>query len=74
MATKVVSNCSYNVTKQLAKKLNLVWNLDKWIADAKKDGHTGCVKMWEEIKKDEIKHAKMLQGVVEGKSKKGGLK
>lgn len=73
-ALACLGNCNYNMTKQLAKNLQLLWNIDGYIADAKRDGHKECVKVWETIKADEQRHARMLRESIRGLARKGKFK
>ena len=61
MPVKCIGNCNYNMTKQLVKKLKFLWAVDKYLEDAKKENHKDCVKILEEIKKDEERHANILR-------------
>ncbi len=68
--TKICDDCTYNCTKQLAQKLDLLWRLDDYIKEAKKMKHSECVKIFERIKKDTKKHAELLRDVLTKKAKK----
>ena len=70
MAKTYLKNCNYNLANQLVKKLKFLWVADGLIADAKRDGHKDCEKMWHIIKKDEEKHAEMLRKQLIKKIKK----
>ena len=74
MAKKVCNDCTYNCTKQLAKKLDLLWRLDGYIKDSKKLKHKECAKVFELIKKDTLKHAELLRDLIGKKAKAGKLK
>jgi hypothetical protein len=74
MPAKAVGNCSYNCAKQLVKNSKFLWAVDRYIADAKKEGHKDCVKMWEHLKKGELHHAQMIRTAIEKKAKKGKFK
>lgn len=65
----VMSNCQYNVTKQLEKKLQFLWNVAGYIADAEKEGNVECAKLFREIRADEECHAKALKGLLLSESK-----
>jgi hypothetical protein len=71
MPKSVVCNCDYNMAKQLAKTSQFLWNIDTYVKDAKKEGHSGCVKMWEAIRKDAERHAKLLSSQIKKKVKVG---
>jgi hypothetical protein len=60
-AKDVMSNCQYNITKQLEKKLQFLWNVDGYIQDAEKEGNADCAKLFRQIKADEEHHAKALK-------------
>ncbi|MGA3020476.1 MAG: hypothetical protein ABSD68_00815 [Candidatus Micrarchaeales archaeon] len=64
MPKKHVENCYYNVHKQLVKRLQFLWYLDSYIKDSKKDSHTECARMWNEIAANERKNIKLLQTAV----------
>lgn len=64
MAKKVVANCYYNVHKQLVKRLQFMWNLDKYVKDSKSEGHAVCARMWEQIAKNDTRSIKLLQEAV----------
>lgn len=68
-----LNNCDYNCVKQLSKQLELLWNLDVYIKDAKSCGHEECEKVFEEIKKDTQKHVRALKGVVKKNIDAGGF-
>jgi bacterioferritin (cytochrome b1) len=60
-SSQILSNCQYNMTKQLEKTLQFLWNVDGYIRDAEKEGNTQCAKVLKEIKADEERHAQMLK-------------
>lgn len=66
-------NCNYNVMRQLTKKLSFLTKVDQYIQDAKRDGHPECAAMWEHIKADEDKHAKMMRDMVAKLAQDGKL-
>lgn len=74
MDSKVLNNCNYNCVKQLSKQLELLWNLDGYIKDAKDCGHGDCEKVFGDIKKDVQKHAEILKGLIEKQAKAGEFK
>lgn len=67
MATKndVMSNCSYNVHKQLVKRLQFVWHSERYMKEAMRDKHAKCAAMWKQIVANEHKNIKLLQAAVE---------
>lgn len=42
----VMSNCQYNLTKQLEKKMQFLWNVSGYIEDAEKEGNVECAKLF----------------------------
>jgi hypothetical protein len=69
----VCSDCSYNVMKQLVKMNEVLWHIDGYIKDSKKAKHKECQKVFEQIKKDNIKNATSLRKLLEGKACKHKL-
>ena len=69
----MVSDCSYNLMKQLVKLNQLLGNIDGYIEDAKKDGHEECQKVLEQLKTDTKKNAENLKTLLEDKAKSGSL-
>ncbi len=57
----ILSDCQYNIVKQLEKELQFLWSVDGYIKDAEKEGNTKCAQAFRAIKADEEKHAKMLK-------------
>lgn len=64
-------DCDYNLTKQLAKKLQFLWNAEGYVKDAEKDGHPACAKLWREIARDEERHANLLRETIIDLAKAG---
>ncbi|MEW6604868.1 MAG: hypothetical protein AB1351_09320 [Thermoproteota archaeon] len=60
-ANNVMSNCQYNITKQLEKKLQFLWHVDGYIQDAEREGNGECAKLFRQIKADEERHANALK-------------
>lgn len=60
----VLSDCQYNIVKQLEKELRFLWNVDGYIMDAEKEGNSKCAEAFRQIKADEEKHAKMLKDLL----------
>lgn len=56
-------NC-YNITKQLAKKLEFLSHVNKYIEDAQKNGDEKVKTTWETIRSDEEKHSGMLRDLL----------
>lgn len=71
MAKKCLNDCCYNLVKQLAKKTQFLWNVDKYIKDASKAKDTECARMWKQIRKDEERHAEMLKKHITKLAKQG---
>ena len=69
-----MSNCSYNVHKQLVKRLQFVWHAERYLKEAEKDGHTKCAAMWNQIVANEKKNITLLQDAVrrDGENEKAG--
>jgi rubrerythrin len=61
VTSTVLSDCQYNIVKQLEKKTQFLWSVDGYIKDAEKEGNTKCAQVFRQIKEDEEKHAKMLK-------------
>ncbi len=56
-----LSNCNYNLTKQLEKKLQFLWAIDNYIKDAENEGKSKCAEIFRTIKADEERHVEMLK-------------
>jgi rubrerythrin len=56
-------NC-YNITKQLAKKLEFLSHVSKYIEDAQKNGDEKTKTIWETIRTDEEKHTGLLRDLL----------
>jgi rubrerythrin len=56
-------NC-YNITKQLAKKLEFLSHVSKYVEDAQKNGDEKAKTTWQTIRSDEEKHANMLRDLL----------
>ena len=59
----LTDNC-YNITKQLAKKLEFLSHVGRYIEDAQKIGDEKAKTIWEAIRSDEEKHAGMLRDLL----------
>lgn len=57
----ILSDCQYNIVKQLEKELQFLWSVDGYIRDAEKEGNTKCAEAFRQIKADEERHAKTLK-------------
>jgi rubrerythrin len=64
---QILTDCQYNIAKQLEKKLEFLWHVDGYIKDAEKEGNQECARVFKQIKADEEKHAKMLKGLIQMK-------
>ncbi len=51
----------YNLTKQLAKKLEFLSHAQNYVEDANKDNNQSTAKIWQTIISDEEKHAELLR-------------
>lgn len=60
-----MSNCSYNVHRQLIKRLQFLHHAKRYIEESKKDGHVHCATMWVQIMENERKNVEMLQDAVD---------
>lgn len=56
-----VSNTSYNLAKQLTKTLQLLWNIDKYIEDAQREGDSQTAGIWRQMKADTERHATLIR-------------
>jgi hypothetical protein len=56
-------NC-YNITKQLSKKLQFLFHVNKYIEDAHKCANEQAETTWKTIRDDEQKHADMLRNLL----------
>jgi rubrerythrin len=57
----ILSDCQYNIVKQLEKELQFLWCVDGYIKDAEKEGNAKCAQTFRQIKADEERHAQMLK-------------
>lgn len=65
MANNVMSNCAYNVHKQLIKRMQFVFHAERYVKESEKDGHAECAKMWKDIVGNEKKSIALLQRAVD---------
>jgi hypothetical protein len=65
-------NC-YNITKQLAKKLEFLSHVNKYVEDAQKSGDGKAETIWQTIGSDEEKHAGMLRDLLVAEVKNNKL-
>ena len=59
--------------KQLTKALQLLWNVESYKKDARRERHPECVKMWDQIQKNALKNEKLLRDIIEKRVKKGRI-
>ena len=62
---KILTDCQYNIAKQLEKKLEFAWHADGYIKDAEKEGNQKCAEVFRQIKADEERHAGMLKELLQ---------
>ena len=60
----VLSDCQYNIVKQLEKELQFLWNVDRYIKDAEKEANSKAAEVFRQMKMDEEKHAKILKDLL----------
>ncbi len=71
MQRTLLSNCNYNLTKQLEKKLHFLWAIDNYIKDAENEGNSKCAEIFRKIKADEERHVEMLKQEIARLAKEG---
>ncbi len=71
MQKTLLSNCNYNLTKQLDKKLQFLWAVDGYIKDAENEGNSKCAEIFRKIKTDEENHVEILKQEIAHLSKEG---
>lgn len=59
----LTDNC-YNITKQLAKKLEFLSHVAKYIEDARTAGDSKAEAAWIQIRTDEERHAGLLRDLL----------
>ncbi|MCL4389032.1 hypothetical protein M1397_00235 [Candidatus Marsarchaeota archaeon] len=64
MSDTEMDNCTYNVHKQLVKRLQFLHHADSYIKQSQAAGHSQCESMWNEIVKNEQANVKLLQAAV----------
>lgn len=67
----ILSDCQYNIVKQLEKELQFLWCVDGYIKDAEREGNAKCAKAFKQIKADEEKHARILKELLSDFQKGG---
>jgi bacterioferritin (cytochrome b1) len=71
MQRALLSNCNYNLTKQLEKKSQFLWIVDSYIKDAENEGNSQCAEIFRKIKADEERHVEMLKQEIARLSREG---
>lgn len=64
MAKMCVDDNCYNITKQLSKKLEFLYHVNRYIEDAQKRRDDEATKTWKIIMADEEKHADLLRNLL----------
>lgn len=59
-----MSDCSYNVHKQLVKRMQFLYHAERYVKESQKDKHAQCATMWRQIIANEQKNVKLLQAAV----------
>lgn len=62
---RVLTDCQYNIAKQLEKKLEFTWHAEGYIKDAEREGNQKCADVFRQIKSDEERHARMLKELLQ---------
>ena len=73
MADTEMDNCTYNVHKQLVKRLQFLHHADGYIKQSQMDGHPKCEAMWQEIVKNEQANVALLQEAVKRDRASAGI-
>ncbi|MCL4379467.1 MAG: hypothetical protein M1160_02355 [Candidatus Marsarchaeota archaeon] len=68
-----MSNCTYNVHKQLVKRMQFLHHADRYMKESKEDAHPKCEAMWHQIVENEKKNVRMLQEAVKRDREAAGL-
>ena len=71
MQRALLSNCNYNLMKQLDKKLQFLWAVDSYTKDAENEGNSKCTELFRKIKADEERHVEMLKQEITRLTKEG---
>jgi hypothetical protein len=60
--TTRLENTTFNLISQLHRDADFLYStVDTYISDAKRDGRSDAVNVWNTIKQDKIKHMQMLR-------------
>jgi vacuolar-type H+-ATPase subunit H len=61
-----LDNSTYNILRALGKEADFMYStVDKYIEDARRDNRTELVEIWNEMKRDKVKHLQMLREALE---------
>lgn len=61
---QILTDCQYNIAKQLEKKLEFIWHAEGYIKDAERESNQKCAEIFRQIKADEERHAIMLKDLL----------
>ena len=62
---RILSNTSYNLTRELSELLAGTWRIDQYLKDAGADDCKDCGRLWQDIRKqNEILIEKLRQEIV----------
>ena len=73
MQQPCLNDNSYNITKQLAKKLEFLYHVGRYLEDARKAGDAKAEMAWQKIRADEEIHADILRSLLISEAKTGKL-
>ena len=61
-----LENNAYNILKALGHDANFLYDtIDKYRDDAKKSNRDDLINMWEEIKRDRLRHLNIMKAALE---------
>jgi hypothetical protein len=60
----ILTDLQYNITKQLIRETEFLWHVNRYIEDAAIEGNEEYVRVFQEIKTDKERHAKILRDLV----------
>lgn len=66
-----ISDCEYNVHKQLVKRLQFLHHAERYIKESERDGHAQCAAMWRQMIEDERRQVDALQEALKRDSASG---
>jgi hypothetical protein len=58
---KQISDCEYNVHKQMVKRLQFLHHAERYVKESEKEGHSQCAAMWKKMIEEERKQVNELQ-------------